>query len=229
MIILRATGLEKSYAGVESAPTNVLRGVNIDVEAGTIISIVGPSGAGKSTLLHILATLDLPDSGRVELADDAGWTNLATLSQHHLAELRSRIFGVVFQFHHLLPEFTTLENVLMPARIAGTPGRIALARAEELLHRVGLHDRRNHMPAQLSGGEQQRVAVARALMNSPKIVLADEPTGNLDSHNAEVVSQMLIELVREAGSSCIIATHSADLAARADVRLQMRDGLLSPC
>jgi lipoprotein-releasing system ATP-binding protein len=226
-MILRARDLTKSYHGVDVAPTQVLRGVSIGVETSQVISIMGPSGAGKSTLLHILGSLDLPDSGSVEILHDGQMVDVTSISAGRLAAVRSRTIGFVYQFHHLLPEFTALENVMMPARIAGQSVRQARSRAEELLARVDLQHRAGHLPTELSGGEQQRVAVARALMNSPALVLADEPTGNLDSANASHVSDLLIGLVREQGSACIIATHSAELAERTDRRLTMVDGTLS--
>jgi lipoprotein-releasing system ATP-binding protein len=226
-MILRARDLTKSYHGVDAAPTQVLRGVSIGVETSQVISIMGPSGAGKSTLLHILGSLDLPDSGSVEILHDGQMVDVTSISAGRLAAVRSRTIGFVYQFHHLLPEFTALENIMMPARIAGQSVRQARSRAEELLARVHLQHRAEHLPTELSGGEQQRVAVARALMNSPALVLADEPTGNLDSANASQVSDLLIGLVREQGSACIIATHSAELAQRTDRRLTMVDGTLS--
>ncbi len=226
-MILRARNLTKSYHGVDAAPTQVLRGVSISVEASQVVSIMGPSGAGKSTLLHILGSLDMPDAGSVEIQHDGQMVDITTISAERLATVRSRTIGFVYQFHHLLPEFTALENVMMPARIAGQSVRQARSRAEELLARVDLQHRAGHLPTELSGGEQQRVAVARALMNSPALVLADEPTGNLDSANAAQVRDLLIGLVREQGSACIIATHSADLAQRTDRQLIMVDGTLS--
>jgi lipoprotein-releasing system ATP-binding protein len=226
-MILRARDLTKSYHGVDAAPMQVLRGVSIGVETSQVISIMGPSGAGKSTLLHILGSLDLPDSGSVEILHDGQMVDVTSISAGRLAAVRSRTIGFVYQFHHLLPEFTALENIMMPARIAGQSVRQARSRAEELLARVHLQHRAEHLPTELSGGEQQRVAVARALMNSPALVLADEPTGNLDSANASQVSDLLIGLVREQGSACIIATHSAELAQRTDRRLTMVDGTLS--
>lgn len=226
-MILRARNLTKSYHGVDAAPTQVLRGVSISVEASQVVSIMGPSGAGKSTLLHILGSLDMPDAGSVEILHDGQMVDITTISAERLAAVRSRTIGFVYQFHHLLPEFTALENVLMPARIAGQSVRQARLRAEGLLARVDLQHRAGHLPTELSGGEQQRVAVARALMNSPALVLADEPTGNLDSANAAQVRDLLIGLVREQGSACIIATHSADLAQRTDRQLIMVDGTLS--
>ncbi len=226
-MILRARNLTKSYHGVDAATTQVLRGVSISLEASELVSIMGPSGAGKSTLLHILGSLDTPDAGSVEILHDGEMVDITAISAERLAVVRSRTIGFVYQFHHLLPEFTALENVMMPARIAGQSVRQARSRAEELLARVDLQHRAAHLPTELSGGEQQRVAVARALMNSPALVLADEPTGNLDSANAAQVRDLLIDLVREQGSACIIATHSAELAQRTDRRLAMVDGMLS--
>ncbi|MEY3386031.1 MAG: hypothetical protein RIR53_842 [Bacteroidota bacterium] len=228
-MILKARGLVKSYHGVDAAPTRVLRGVDISVDDGMIISIMGPSGAGKSTLLHVLGSLDRADEGTVEIHHRDRWIDLQTASPAVLSDVRANAIGIVYQFHHLLPEFTAVENVMMPARIVGLSKSDAHGRAMELLARVSLSHRADHLPSELSGGEQQRVAVARALMNGPRVVLADEPTGNLDSANAEQVSALLIDMVREMGSACIIATHSSELASRADVRCTMVDGLLTQC
>lgn len=228
-MILRARGLIKSYHGFDAAPTQVLRGVDVSVSEGQILSIMGPSGAGKSTLLHILGSLDTADEGVVELFFRDRWIDLISASPALLSDVRARAIGVVYQFHHLLPEFTALENVMMPARIIGCSTTEARVRALELLGRVQLDHRAEHLPAELSGGEQQRVAVARALMNKPRIVLADEPTGNLDSHNAQQVSQLLLELVHQEGAACIIATHSSELARQADIQCSMVDGKLSVC
>ncbi|MBU3698466.1 MAG: ABC transporter ATP-binding protein [Candidatus Kapabacteria bacterium] len=228
-MILRARGLVKSYHGVDAAPTRVLRGVDVSVDNGVIISIMGPSGAGKSTLLHVLGSLDRADTGTVELCHNDRWIDLQTATPAVLSEVRAHAIGIVYQFHHLLPEFTAVENVMMPARIVGVSKSESRSRALKLLERVHLSHRADHLPSELSGGEQQRVAVARALMNQPRIVLADEPTGNLDTENAEQVSDLLIEMVRERGSSCIIATHSAELASRADLRYIMIDGVLTQC
>lgn len=228
-MIVRARGVTKSYHGADAAPTSVLRGVDLTIEAGQMISIMGPSGAGKSTLLHLLGSLDTPDDGSIEILVDGAMVDLTKLSASALARVRCTSIGIVHQFHHLLPEFTAIENVMMPARIAGAGAREARERAHIMLEKVALAHRCDHLPAELSGGEQQRVAVARALMNSPMLVLADEPTGNLDSANAHQVSDLLIDLVRQQGAACIIATHSAELAARADVRLAMSDGMLAVC
>jgi len=224
MPLLRATDLHKSYHPADQAPTVVLKGAHFSCETSEFVAIMGPSGAGKSTLLHILATLDVPDHGTVQMDLEGGTITTASLSPKELAELRNSSIGMVFQFHHLLPEFTALENVMMPVLVAGSSWLVARNKASALMERVGLKDRADHMPTELSGGEQQRVAIARALVNDPKILFADEPTGNLDTANADIVSDLLEELQRDLGITCVIATHSKDLAARAHRIVQMQDG-----
>jgi lipoprotein-releasing system ATP-binding protein len=202
----------------------VLRDVNLQLTAGEAIAIVGPSGSGKSTLLHLIGTLDRPDRGSIRLDD----RELTTLSERELAAVRAREIGFVFQLHHLLPQCTVLENVLVPT-LAGGPERRAEApdeRARRLLERVGLSGRLSHRPGQLSGGERQRAAVVRALINEPKLLLADEPTGSLDRAAAENLAQLLVELNREEGVSLIIATHALPLAAQMSRVLALRDGTL---
>ena len=198
----------------------VLRGVDVTVEAGEVISIVGASGAGKTTLLQILGTLDVPDEGEVRI----GGQTTTGMSRRELSAFRNAHLGFVFQFHRLLPEFNALENVLMPAWIAGTSPAEARLRAEELLHELGLGHRLEHNPSELSGGEQQRVAVARALMNRPQVLLADEPSGNLDSENAALLHDLFFELRERHGQTVILVTHNEELAARADRTLRMADG-----
>ncbi len=210
-----ASNIHKSYETL-----NVLKGVAITIEEGEIISIVGASGAGKSTLLHILGTLDRANSGTLEIKG----TNISTLSDKKLAEFRNKNIGFVFQFHHLLPEFTALENVCIPAFIAGTSESVAKEKAKELLAFLGLSDRMNHKPNELSGGEQQRVAVARALINNPAVILADEPSGNLDSTTAKELHQLFFTLRKKFNQTFVIVTHNEELANMADRKLVMRDG-----
>ena len=216
---LRAEAVNKTYVlGARKVP--VLRDVDLTVEAGDFVALRGASGAGKSTLLHLLGGLDLPDSGRIWF----GETELSTLSRPKLTEFRNLNIGFVFQAYHLLPEFDALENVCLPGRIARR-GMVNLEKeARNLLGRVGLGDRLDHRPAELSGGEQQRVAIARALINSPSLILADEPTGNLDSHTGDEIIQLLLELRSERGATLLIATHDQRLAARARLTIEMVDG-----
>ena len=213
--MIQAQNIVKRYGELE-----VLRGVDFHVESGEVVSIVGASGAGKTTLLQILGTLDLPDTGSLTI-DGHPTTGL---SRKQLSEFRNRNLGFVFQFHRLLPEFNALENVLMPAWIGGQSTSQARPRAEQLLQDLGLSHRLNHNPAELSGGEQQRVAVARALMNSPKVLFADEPSGNLDSENAAMLHDLFFELREKTGQTIVMVTHNEDLANRADRSLRMADG-----
>ena len=213
--MIKATDITKFYGDLQ-----VLKGVNLNVEPAEVISIVGDSGAGKTTLLQILGTLDKADSGEVWIRD----TNVHRLGKRDLAAFRNRNIGFIFQFHHLLPEFTALENVCIPAFIAGVNRSNAAQRAESLLSRLGLARRTGHKPAQLSGGEQQRVAVARALMNEPAVIFADEPTGNLDSKNATHLHNLFFELREEFKQTFVIVTHNKELAAMADRMLTMVDG-----
>ena len=215
--MLKAKGIVKSYGSLQ-----VLKGVDISIGSGEIATIAGPSGSGKSTLLHILGTLDRPDAGEVELDGK----RIDDLRGRRLAAFRNRHLGFVFQFHHLLPEFTALENVCIPGWIAGTPRREVEARAGDLLGRLGLSSRADHKPGALSGGEQQRVAVARALINGPSIVMADEPTGNLDSANARSLHEWFFRLRDEFGQTFLIVTHNEELAAMSDRVLHMKDGLI---
>jgi lipoprotein-releasing system ATP-binding protein len=220
--IIEARALRKSYTGGDGNELTVLDGVEISVAPGEAVAIVGASGAGKSTLLHLLGGLDRPTSGEVLL----GGRPLSTLSDRVLADVRNEQIGFVFQFHHLLREFSALENVMMPLLIAGEGRGKAEGRARELLDAVGLSRRATHTPRQLSGGEQQRVAVARALANDPLVVLADEPSGNLDTSTAEQLHDLFFRIRAEQGVALVIATHNRELADRADRLLQMKEGLL---
>jgi len=202
-------------------PLHVLKGVQLDVDAGEIVTIVGKSGAGKSTLLHILGTLDRADSGVIEI--DGKQTD--RMSERELAGFRNNTVGFIFQFHHLLPEFSALENVCIPAYIGHTSQHKALTRATELLDYMGLAERLEHKPNALSGGEQQRVAVARALMNNPKVIFADEPTGNLDTETSQDIHRLFIKLRDDFGQTFIIVTHNQELAKLSDRTLVMQDGM----
>ena len=221
--LLSARGIRKVFAGGDGQPLEVLRGVDLNVHRGEFIAIVGASGAGKSTLLHLLGALDRPTSGDVWLDG----SRYADLDPTALAALRNRKLGFVFQFHHLLREFSALENVMMPLLIAGTAERQARSRAEEVLSEVGLAGRMSHRPAELSGGEQQRCAVARALVHDPGVVLADEPSGNLDHANSERLHEIFFRLAREFETAVVVATHSRPLAARADRILWLEDGRIT--
>jgi len=222
-IPLVATGIVRRYPLGDGSELEILRGVDLRLETGEAIAIVGSSGAGKSTLLHLIGALDQPTAGEVVL----GGVPLAGRSGAELARIRNRHVGFVFQFHHLLREFSALENVMMPRLILGGPQEDARFRAEELLNAVGLSRRLEHRPWQLSGGEQQRVAVARALVNEPAVLLADEPSGNLDSRTSEGLHDLLFRLREERQLSMILVTHSPELAARADRTLHLREGVLS--
>ncbi|MCX6206213.1 MAG: ABC transporter ATP-binding protein [Bacteroidetes bacterium] len=213
--MLKAENITKNYG-----PLAVLKGVDIFVEKGEIVSIVGSSGAGKSTLLHILGTLDKADAGTIQINDQV----VSNLKGRELAAFRNKHIGFVFQFHHLLPEFSALENVCIPGWIAGRKKKEVHADAISLLKRLGLADRIENKPQQLSGGEQQRVAVARALINQPLIVFADEPTGNLDSKNAKELHELFVSLRDDFQQTFLIVTHNEDLAAMSDRRLHMKDG-----
>lgn len=217
-MLLELTHVHKSYA---SPPVEVLRDINFQLADGEAVAIVGPSGSGKSTLLNILGALDRPTQGKA-LFDRR---DLATLTEPELAAIRNRQIGFIFQLHHLLPQCTVLENVLIPT-LAGTPDATARERAERLLERVGLKPRLAHRPGQLSGGECQRVAVARALINQPKLLLADEPTGALDHANATGLGQLLIDLNKEQGVALVVVTHSLELAKRLPKVVELRDGVL---
>jgi len=217
--MIEIRNLKKNY-WLEGQRIEVLRGVDLDIEAGEMLSIVGASGVGKSTLLHILGTLDRPSSGEVWFDGE----DLASKSDRELASFRNRRIGFVFQFHHLLPEFTALENVMMPALIQRIAPNRARRMARDILGRVGLSHRLTHRPSELSGGEQQRGALARAMVLDPSLLLADEPTGNLDRATGEAIHQLFLELNREHGSTLLVVTHNPGLAAMMPRRLHMVDG-----
>jgi len=207
--------LRKSYGQLE-----VLKGVNLKIEKGEVVSIVGSSGAGKSTLLHILGTLDKADTGQVSIDD----IDINSLSAKQLAQFRNKNIGFVFQFHHLLPEFDAIENVCIPAYIHGARPSDIQDKAKGIIERLGLIDRIHHKPSQLSGGEQQRIAVARALINDPQVIFADEPSGNLDSDNSQELHELFFKLRDEFGQTFVIVTHNPDLADMADRKITMSDG-----
>ena len=215
--MIDAKGITKSFGSLQ-----VLKGIDLHIDKGEVVSIVGPSGAGKTTLLQIIGTLDRPDSGSV-CVDSIDTT---TLSQRALSDFRNRHLGFVFQFHQLLPEFTAIENIMIPAFIGGESRAKAEARAKELLQFMGLADRASHKPAELSGGEKQRIAVARALVNNPAVVLADEPSGSLDTHNKQELHQLFFDLRQRFGQTFVIVTHDEQLATLTDRTIHMRDGLL---
>ncbi|MFK7879758.1 ABC transporter ATP-binding protein [Roseobacter sp.] len=221
--MLALTGIAKSYNRGLPSEVNVLHGIDLTVEKGEIVALVAPSGAGKSTLLHIAGLLDTADNGTVSIAGQ----DMTHLSDSKRTHMRRAEVGFIYQFHHLLPEFTALENISLPQLANGVPRSEAQARAQDLLERVGVGARTAHRPAALSGGEQQRVAFCRALANQPKLLLADEPTGNLDSGTSDQVFETLLELVRETGLSALIATHNLELAARMDRQIRLADGKLA--
>ena len=220
---LTATGVEKAYQGT-AATLPVLKGLDVSLDKGEMVAVVGASGVGKSTLLHVLGGLDAADAGTVRIGD----TELTALSDAEVVAFRNHNVGFVFQFHHLLPEFTALENVEMPIRIARHSVSEGRAKATDLLRRVGLGGRLDHRPGMLSGGEQQRVAIARALIMDPAILLADEPTGDLDEHTADTLHALLREMHKERGLTSLIATHNPRLAAACDRVLRLADGRLAP-
>lgn len=213
--MIEIRNITKSYDSLQ-----VLKGINLDIVPGEIVSIVGPSGAGKTTLLQIIGSLDRPNSGMVKYDN----TDIFTLKDAQLARFRNQNIGFVFQFHQLLPEFTLLENVAMPALIGGVKRSDAYDRARELINYLGLKDRENHRPAELSGGERQRAAVARALINKPQVVLADEPSGSLDSKNRQELHKLFFDLRRDMGQTFVIVTHDESLATDCDRIIKMRDG-----
>ena len=221
--LLEARGIRKVFAGGDGQPLDVLRGIDVEVRRGEVVAIVGASGAGKSTLLHLLGALDRATAGDVWLDG----SRYADLDPAGLAEIRNRKLGFVFQFHHLLREFSALENVMMPLLIADVPARQARTRAEEVLAQVGLAGRMSHRPAELSGGEQQRCAVARALVHDPSLILADEPSGNLDHANSERLHEVFFRLAREFETAVVVATHNRQLAGRADRILWLEDGRIT--
>ena len=218
--MIRVTDIHKSFGTLE-----VLKGVSLDVAQGEVVSIVGASGAGKTTLLQIIGTLSRPDGGRVEIDG----RDVSALGDRALSQFRNERIGFVFQFHHLLAEFTAFENVCIPGLIGRRPRADVERRAAELLDMMSLAARRDHKPGQLSGGEQQRVAIARALVNSPAVLLADEPSGNLDSHNRDEIHRLFFDLRERLGQTVVIVTHDANLAAMADRKITMTDGLILGC
>lgn len=215
--MITAQGIKKRYDTV-----TVLKGIDIEICSGEIVAIVGPSGAGKTTLLQIIGTLDKPDEGEVYIQG----TQISTLNDRKLSEFRNKNIGFVFQFHQLLPEFTAIENVCIPSMIKGESLTKSKNRAKELLTLMGLEDRMSHKPSELSGGEQQRVAVARSLINTPAVILADEPSGNLDSKNRTELHRLFFKLRDTYGQTFVIVTHDSELSTMADRRVEMRDGLL---
>ena len=218
--LIKITNLVKEYQVSRDKRLRVLRGINVDIYDGEIVSVVGPSGAGKSTLLHLMGTLDRPTSGEIIFDSQ----DVSKLRDDSLAKLRNANIGFIFQFHHLLPEFSALENVAIAGMIAGKTYKEVYSASEKLLDEVGLNSRIEHRPAELSGGEAQRVAIARALINSPRLVLADEPTGNLDSQNSEEVIKLLFDLKKKYNQTCVIVTHNENLASMTDRTLRMVDG-----
>ena len=218
--MIRVTDIHKSFGTLE-----VLKGVSLDVAQGEVVSIVGASGAGKTTLLQIIGTLSRSDGGRVEIDG----RDVSALGDRALSQFRNERIGFVFQFHHLLAEFTAFENVCIPGLIGRRPRADVERRAAELLDMMGLAARRDHKPGQLSGGEQQRVAIARALVNSPSVLLADEPSGNLDSHNRDEIHRLFFDLRERLGQTVVIVTHDENLAAMADRKITMSDGLILGC
>lgn len=216
--MIQVCSVDKSFGSLK-----VLKGITLEVQTSQVVTIVGPSGAGKSTLLHLIGTLDRPDKGEIIIDD----VKIHTLSDDQLSDFRSAHIGFVFQFHHLLPEFTAVENVMLPMLIAGQSRNVAQQRAQELLSFLKLDDRVGHKPSELSGGEQQRVAVARALANNPDLILADEPSGNLDTENAQKLHQLFFELRDRFHQTFIIVTHNEELAKLSDRCIVMRDGQIS--
>ena len=225
--MIEIQNITKSFGSLQ-----VLKGITLTIDSGEVVSIVGPSGAGKTTLLQIIGTLDRPDSGTVHFnIPDSGTVHVdsvdvTSLSRKKLADFRNRHVGFVFQFHQLLPEFTALENIMIPAFIAGTSHKVAKERAEELLRFMSLSDRAHHKPNELSGGEKQRVAVARALVNNPAVILADEPSGSLDTQNKQELHQLFFDLRQQYGQTFVIVTHDEQLATLTDRTIHLKDGLL---
>lgn len=223
-VILRASGIWKEYKTEQDTSLSILENVSLSLKKKSITSIVGSSGSGKSTLLHLLGGLDKPDQGSIIWGDQ----DLTSLSPTEISRLRNQYLGFVFQFHHLLPEFTALENIALPAMIGGITKKEAEQKAYDLLGRIGLQNRATHRPAQLSGGERQRIAVARAIVNQPAVLLADEPTGNLDESNSQRLLELLLELDHLHSCAVLIVTHELSIAKRCDEQWIMRDKTLSP-
>lgn len=221
-VIIRTENLVKSFTNVKSVRLEILRSISLEIIEGKITLIIGASGAGKSTLLHLLGGLDRPDSGKIFFRNE----DLFSFSDEKLSRFRSKNIGFIFQFHHLLPEFTALENIAIPQMIIGKRLEHALSDSEKLLTEVGLSDRKDHKPAELSGGEQQRIAVARALANDPQLILADEPTGNLDTVNSQAITNLLVQLNRKFQKTFIIVTHNKEMLGIADYVYEMKDGKL---
>lgn len=221
--VLAISGVKRTFTQA-GRPLEILKGVSLSLNAGEMVGLLGPSGSGKSTLLHIAGLLERPNDGEVKINGKAS----SALSSHERTLIRRHEIGFVYQFHHLLGEFTALENVMMPMRIAGFSKAKASSRARTLLKNVGLAERETHLPSQLSGGEQQRVAIARAMANKPKLILADEPTGNLDEATAGKVMGALVKTIRDEGMAALIATHNRDVAARLDRCVGLHDGKLKP-
>lgn len=217
MEIVKAENIKKSFGQLE-----VLKGINLSIKQGEVVSIVGASGAGKTTLLQILGTLDSPTSGRVEIHG----TDVSKINEQDLSKFRNQEIGFVFQFHQLLPEFTAIENVMIPALIGGNVAKDAKVKASELLEFLNISDRKNHKPSELSGGEKQRVAIARALINRPSVVFADEPSGNLDSHNAEELQRLFFSLREKFDQTFVIVTHDQHLAEMCDRTIKIKDGIV---
>lgn len=217
MEIVKAENIKKSFGQLE-----VLKGINLSIKQGEVVSIVGASGAGKTTLLQILGTLDSPTSGRVEIHG----TDVSKINEQDLSKFRNQEIGFVFQFHQLLPEFTAIENVMIPALIGGNVAKDAKVKASELLDFLNISDRKKHKPSELSGGEKQRVAIARALINRPSVVFADEPSGNLDSHNAEELQRLFFSLREKFSQTFVIVTHDQHLAEMCDRTIKIKDGIV---
>lgn len=218
--VLTLRGITRHYTQGEGRTLEVLTGANLTIKQGELVALIGPSGSGKSTLLQVAGLLDTPQAGEIQIGDDAAHA----ASDARRTGLRNKYIGFIYQFHHLLPECTAEENVVLPQLLAGSSWKAARARAVELLDRLGLSERRTHYPSQLSGGEQQRVAIARALANRPKLILGDEPTGNLDPATSEKVTALLVEVVKEEGAAALIATHNMALAAKLTRAVTIRGG-----
>lgn len=227
MINYKIQNISKTYSNPNSDSLTVFKDLSLSLESNQIVSIVGASGVGKSTLLHIIGSIDSPTTGSLLYKDDDTELDLLNCSDSKLNSFRNKKLGFIFQFHHLLPEFTALENVMIPAMIANAKKKNFEAKAKDLLQFVGISNRADHKPKKMSGGEQQRVAIARAIINDPKILIADEPTGNLDSRNSEIISELFIRINKEFGTTILTATHSMDFAAIAPIRYEMKpDGLI---